>query len=95
MALILHRSQAFVSLGGPTADDDFDVMDDGIRIGRIFFQPSSRQPWRWTLSQKIATEKSGRADSRALALQALAETYADVRKVADIECSPTPTVRIA
>lgn len=76
MPIILRRSQSFVSLGGPSADDDFDVMDGVARIGRIYFQPASSQPWRWSLAESLAAEKRGRADSRALALQELTEAYA-------------------
>jgi hypothetical protein len=76
----LRRSQSFVSLGGPSADDDFDVMDGETRIGRIYFQPSSSQPWRWSLSQRLAAEKRGRAESRALALQGLTEAYANIQE---------------
>jgi len=55
-------------------------MDGGTRIGRIYFQAESSQPWRWSLSQQLAGEKRGRADSRALALQALIEAYASVQE---------------
>jgi hypothetical protein len=83
VALTLRRSQMFVSLGGPTADDDFDVMDGDARIGRIYYQPATSQPWRWSLSQKIAPEQRGRADTRALALQALSQAHADVGDFGD------------
>jgi hypothetical protein len=78
VVVTLRRSQMFTSLGGPSADDDFDVMDDGTRIGRIHFQPAPSQPWRWSLSQRVAAEKRGRADSRALALHALTEAYSEI-----------------
>jgi hypothetical protein len=78
--ITLRRSQAFVSLGGPSADDDFDVMDGETRIGRIYFQPSTAQPWPWSLSQRLAAEKRGRADSRASALQGLIEAYAAIQE---------------
>jgi hypothetical protein len=78
--ITLRRSQAFISLGGPTADDDFDVMDGGTRIGRIYFQPATSKPWRWSLSRRLMAEKRGRADSRALALQALTEAYAGIQE---------------
>jgi hypothetical protein len=89
VALILRRSQAFVSLGGATADDDFDVMDGTTRIGRIYFQPSSSRTWRWSLSQALGLDKKGRAETRALALEALSEAYSDITGIGP-EPAPTP-----
>jgi hypothetical protein len=66
-------------LGGPAAEDDFDVMDDGRRIGRIYFQPGSLEPWRWSISQALAADKRGRAESRVNALEALTDAYAQSR----------------
>ncbi len=39
MELTLRRAQMFSSLSDPTADDDFDVLDRGKRIGRVYFHP--------------------------------------------------------
>ena len=36
-------------------------MDQGKRIGRVYFQPGAEQPWRWSLSQALAVGISGRA----------------------------------
>jgi hypothetical protein len=63
MQIILRRANLFLRLGDRTADDDFDVMDRGKRIGRVYFQPETPQPWRWSISQTITVGQSGRAES--------------------------------
>lgn len=95
VAITLRRSQTFVCLGGPSAEDDFDVMDDGNRIGRIYFQLSSSQPWRWCLSQALVNDKKGRTDTRALALHAFTEAYAHFQQRSDEPASvPRQSLRV-
>lgn len=75
MALILRRAQAFSKLNS-SQRDDFDVMDGSRRIGRVFHSEARTDPWYWCLSTAIwKSGLSGRAATRVLALQALADTY--------------------
>jgi hypothetical protein len=74
--LTLVRAQTFSRLADPDTDDDFDVLDKGKRIGRVYFQPSASQPWRWSLSLTLASGINGRAETRAEAVAALSQAYA-------------------
>ena len=75
MALILRRAQAFSKLNSPERDD-FDLMDGGRRIGRVFCSETGTDRWCWSLSTAIwKGGRAGRAATRVLAVQALADTY--------------------
>jgi len=78
MQITLRRAKSFLRLGDLTADDDFDVMDQGKRIGRAYFQPGTPQPWRWSISQAVALGQSGRADTRAHAVEQLTRAYSSL-----------------
>jgi hypothetical protein len=75
MALILRPAQAFSKLNSPQRDD-YDVMDGRRRIGRVFHSETGTDRWCWCLSSAIwKGGVSGRAATRVLALQVLADTY--------------------
>jgi hypothetical protein len=76
MELTLVRAQTFLRLYDPDTDDDFDVVHQGKRIGRVYFQPGAAQPWRWSLSQAIVSGIAGRAETRADAVDCLSQAYA-------------------
>jgi len=44
MELALVRAQTFLRLYDPDTDDDFDVVHQGKRSGRVYFQPGRRSP---------------------------------------------------
>jgi hypothetical protein len=50
-ALILKRANASCP-SGQWPDDDYDVLEDGVVVGRIFKATASPagKPWRWTLA---------------------------------------------
>ena len=75
MALTLKRARTFIRLSDQDTDDDFDVLDDGVRVGRIYFQHGASEPWRWSLSQILAVGVLGRATSRAEAAAAFSQVY--------------------
>jgi hypothetical protein len=51
MALILKRASASRP-SGEWSDDDYDVLADGVVVGRIFPAAASPEgsPWMWTLA---------------------------------------------
>ena len=75
--LTLIRAQTFLRLADPDTDDDFDVLDQGKRIGRVYFHPGASQPWRWSLSLTLASGLAGRAATRAEAVAALGRAYSE------------------
>jgi hypothetical protein len=82
MTITLRPAQTFVALSGANVNDDFDVMDDGRRIGRIYQSVGGREPWCWSVSRAIAPNGfSGRAVTRVLALQMLVDTYRAVKSL--------------
>jgi len=79
MAFILRPAQAFSKLNPPQRDD-YDVMHGPRRIGRIFNLENGADRWCWSLSTAVwKGGLSGRASTRVLALQALADTYNAVK----------------
>jgi len=90
MELTLVRAKSFLRLYDPDTDDDFDVMDRGKRIGRVYFQPGASQPWRWSLSQALAVGVSGRAETRAQAVTSLSQAYTNVALLLPLP-KPAPT----
>ena len=78
MALILRPAQSFSKLNSPQRDD-YDVMEGNRRIGRVYQSEMGTDRWRWSLSSAVCKGGlSGRAATRVLALQALADTYSAV-----------------
>ena len=84
MNLSLVRAQTFLRLCDPDTDDDFDVMDQETRVGRVYFQPGSSEPWRWSLSQTIAFGIKGREKARAEAVASLSRAYGHARTIPQI-----------
>ncbi len=62
----IHRS------GGPWDDDDYDVHDDELHVGRIMRHPQGPQgePWFWTITARVpqSTHDRGYAASREQAM---------------------------
>jgi hypothetical protein len=80
MSITLRPAQTFVVFGSADVRDDFDVLDSGRRIGRVYHTQSERESWCWSVSRAIATNGySGRAATRVLALQMLVDTYRAVK----------------
>jgi hypothetical protein len=86
MPLSLRPAQTFVRSDDPAAEDDFDVFDGKRRVGRLYWQSHSAEPWRWRLSgnlisqplmrgEKPVNPPNGRAETRSKALQALKAAY--------------------
>jgi hypothetical protein len=75
VAICLRRAQAFWRSEGSSVEDDFDVLVDDRRIGRIYFDPKSPLPWRWVLSSMIASDIRGRAVTRQSAAEAICDAY--------------------
>ena len=81
MALTLKRAQTFIRLSDQDTDDDFDVLDGGARVGRIYFQHGTAQPWRWSLSQNLAVGVKGRTASRAEAVASFSRAYEQMKQL--------------
>jgi len=71
-ASISHRS-------GKERDDDYDVLADGVLVGRIFkVRVGGRTPWMWTLAlghHEDRTPTHGYAATRAAAMAAFAKSW--------------------
>jgi hypothetical protein len=75
MPLTLRPAQMFSTLNS-SQSDDYDVMENARRIGRLFKAESGTEPWCWSLSAAVwKGGLSGRAATRVLALQALSDAY--------------------
>ncbi len=80
MSITLRPAQTFVAFGSADVRDDFDVLDSGRRIGRVYHAETAREPWCWSVSRAIAPSGySGRAATRVLALQMLVDIYRAVK----------------
>jgi hypothetical protein len=62
-----------------TGDDDYDVLADGVMIGRIFkVRLGGRTPWMWTLAfghHEDRTPTHGYAATREAAMAAFAKSW--------------------
>ncbi len=75
MPLTLRPAQTFSTLNS-SQSDDYDVMENAKRIGRLFRAESGAEPWCWSLSTAVwKAGLSGRAATRVLALQGLSDAY--------------------
>jgi hypothetical protein len=75
MPLTLRPAQMFSTLNS-SQSDDYDVMENARRVGRLFRAQSGSEPWCWSLSTAVwKAGLSGRAATRALALEGLADAY--------------------
>jgi hypothetical protein len=72
--LLLKRASASRP-SGQWSDDDFDVLADGVVVGRIF---AGRTPWMWTLAfghHEDRTPTHGYAATRGAAMAAFAKSW--------------------
>jgi hypothetical protein len=79
-SLILKRASANRSSGGEWNDDDFDVLADGVVVGRIFKANASPvgSPWMWTLAFGHHEDRSpthGYEPTREAAMAAFAKSW--------------------
>ena len=63
--------------GGPWSDDDYDVFDERLHVGRIMYHPQAPpgRPWFWTITERVpqaptdrgyaATREEAMADFKA------------------------------
>jgi hypothetical protein len=77
--LILKRASASRP-SGEWNDDDFDVLEDGAVVGRIFKANATPvgSPWMWTLDfehHEDRTPTHGYAESREAAMAAFAKSW--------------------
>jgi hypothetical protein len=75
--LILKRAAASRS-SGEWNDDDFDVLADGVVVGRIFNAAASPvgTPWMWTLAFGHHEDRThGYAETREAAMAAFAKSW--------------------
>ena len=72
--LILKRASASRS-SGHWSDDDFDVLANGVVVGRIFKANAAPvgSPWMWTLAARAPTH--GYAATRQAAMAAFAKRW--------------------
>ena len=76
--LTLRPAQAFSTLNS-SQSDDYDVMENTRRVGRLFKAESGAEPWCWSLSTAVwKAGLSGRAATRVLALEGLSDAYTAV-----------------
>jgi hypothetical protein len=74
-SLILKRGSA-----SRRRDDDYDVLEDGVVVGRIFMVPTAPQgrPWMWASGHSAATVKRaahGYEPTREAAMAAFAKSW--------------------
>jgi hypothetical protein len=76
--LILKRASASRS-SGEWSDDDYDVLADGVVVGRIFMpEVLPGLPWMWTLAfghHEDRTPTHGYAETREAAMAAFAKSW--------------------
>ena len=76
--LVLNK-RASVSRPGKRRDDDYDVLADGVAVGRIFkVRLGGRTPWMWTLAfghHEDRTPTHGYAATREAAMTAFAKSW--------------------
>jgi hypothetical protein len=76
--LILKRASASRS-SGQWRDDDYDVLEDGVVVGRIFMVPAGPQdrPWMWASGHNgdIRRAAHGYEPTREAAMAAFANSW--------------------
>jgi len=75
--LVLNK-RASASRPGKRRDDDYDVLADGVAVGRIFkVRLGGRTPWMWTLAfgHHEGRTTHGYAESREAAMAAFAKSW--------------------
>jgi hypothetical protein len=78
-SLILKRASASRS-SGQWRDDDYDVLEDGVVVGRIFLMPTGPEGrlWMWASGHSAATVKRashGYEPTREAAMAAFAKSW--------------------
>jgi hypothetical protein len=75
-SLILKRASASRP-SGEWSDDDYDVLADGVVVGRIFKAGAapSGMPWMWTMLFDYRTPTHGYAATREGAMAAFAKSW--------------------
>jgi hypothetical protein len=78
-SLILKRGSTSRS-SGTWGDDDYDVLEDGVVVGRIFRSSGASQerPWMWASGHSATTVKRaahGYEPTREAAMQAFARSW--------------------
>ena len=74
MPLVLRRAQDHRP--GDWNADDFDVLDDGREVGRIYRINAATEIWWWGVSFQLTGRKSyGRVDTREEAMAAFKAEY--------------------
>ena len=85
MSLTLRPAQMFSTLNS-SQSDDYDVMENARRVGRLFRAGSGAEPWCWALSTAVwKAGLSGRAATKILALEGLADAYTAVSTLSGTE----------
>jgi hypothetical protein len=77
MATISAASAAASRLSGEWSEDDFDVLADGLVVGRIFKADAAPagMPWMWTMLFDYRWPTHGYATSREAAMAAFAKSW--------------------
>jgi hypothetical protein len=80
MVLSLSCWRCRAGIGGEWDDDDYDVLADGVVVGRIMETAAAPvgQPWMWTLAfghHEDRTPTHGYAESREAAMAAFAMSW--------------------
>jgi hypothetical protein len=78
-SLVLKRGSASRS-SGEWSDDDYDVLEDGVIVGRIFTVPVAPpgRPWGWASGHSAATvarSRHGYEATREAAMAAFAKSW--------------------
>jgi hypothetical protein len=74
MTLVLRRAQGHRP--SDWNEDDFDVLDDGREVGRIYRINAATEIWWWGVSFQLTGRKSyGRVDTREEAMTAFRAEY--------------------
>jgi predicted nucleotidyltransferase len=80
MPLLILKCASASRSSGEWRDDDFDVLEDGVVIGRIFLSPAAPQDrqWMWTLAygqHEDRTPTHGYESRREAAMAAFAKSW--------------------
>ena len=74
MSLVLRRAQEHRP--GDWIPDDFDVLDDGREVGRVYRINAATQIWCWSVAFQLTGRKSdGHASTREQAMEAFRAEY--------------------
>ena len=92
--LILNRASALRS-SGQWRDDDYDVLEGGVVVGRIFKVPVAPQdrPWMWASGHNghIRRAAHGYEPTREQAMAAFAKSW---RRTLPLSCKPPASCQL-